>query len=596
MTCGPGDGGEPGDVVSDWVEVIDAVALALAEDSSSAAAGDLPEQTVLATLTGASSPRLRQRIESLHAAGPGSDSLIEPLIYQNEVPRYLLSAGIIGIAAAAAASRPDAPVDFACDDASLRPAVVGIVAISALSTLRLDLTNPAGLLVIVRRRLAEFGSPRWAGALGLLAARTAELYGLLAADDERRKTWRHVIARDRILAEAVAAVVISGAADESGVSPEHWLFPFHVFCKLAVSAAEDALATIESWLGIEFAPPPRTQERAASLAVFVAAEASALRDGCRCKSDIDPLTVAYVPRGQCRQADHDLRSWQPGEPKPGSHGGRYAATLWGWLRRWLGGTDISRAIGDGRKNGRPRLRSNDVAGSVLARRWLQVSRGQEGPVLLYDRILPEFCVNCGHKVQVAATSSETGPVRVKRTDCCDDPERIYRCEFGQRAGRRVAKPKLGVIVTSHEGSAGYRSTEPLGPLWMCGKSGRYFLSREHCPDCGASPDNGHHEAVHHGWVLLPLADAWTALRQTAWQPGAADLIASSTVSAEDLRFLDRVISSLGLVQSGQLESPADVWAVAQAWSGGDIDEFRAAAGERGLELLLRCKQATETSI
>jgi hypothetical protein len=594
MTCGPGDRGEGGDVVTDWVDVIDAVALALAQDSSSAEPGDPREQPMLTTVTGASSPRLRQRIESLHAAGPGSDSLIEPLIHQNEVPLYLLSANIVGIAAAAAASGAESLGGFGCDDPSLRSAVAGIVAISALSTLRLDVLHPAEVVASVRHRVREFRSPQWTGALGLLATRTAELYGLLATTNERRQAWRQVDARDRILAEAIAAAVVAGTADESGVPPEHWLFPFHLFCKLAVSAAQDALTTIESWLGITFSPLPRTPERAADLAVFVTDEARSLRHGCRCKSGIDPLTVAYVPRGQCRQADHDLRSWQPGKPKPGSHGGRYATTLWGWLRRWLGGADISRATGDGKQNGRPRPRPNDVAGSVLARRWLQVSHSNEGPVLLYDRILPEFCVNCGRKVQVATTSSATGPVRVERLGCCDHPQRIYRSEFGQRAGQRVARPKLGIIVTSHEGSAGYQSTEALGPLWLCDESGHYFLGPGHCPSCGANPADGHHDSVRHGWVLLPLADAWEALKRTAWQPGAAaDLLEAPMISAEDLQFLDQVISSLQLGPPGQLRSPADVWLIAREWSDSEIDEFREAAGERGLELLLRCKQANQ---
>lgn len=582
--------------MSGWTDVSGAVALALAEDRHSTDPDDPFAQSMLAAVTGAPSPRLRQTIDKLRSLGPAADAQFDPLIYANDVPVLLLSRHIVDVAADAVT--PDAAaslIDLPGQDAPLRRRVIGIVAVGALSTLRLNAARHAGVLAQVRRRLPDFDEPLWTAALDALARRTAELHDLLATERERRNSWRAVSSDDRVLAEALAAAVVGGAADGSGVPPDRWFFPFHVFCKLALSAAEDALDTIESWLGIEFAPAPRSNDRAASLAVLVAGEASGLHLGCRCKADVDPHTVAYVPRGNCKQADHDLRSWRPGDHKPGGQGGRYATTLWGWQRRWLGGADASRASGDDRSAGRPQLRTNDVAGSVLARRWLHEDRGLLGPTLLYDRILPEFCVNCGRKVELVAAPSPSGLVRVERADCCDKPQRVYRTEFARRQGRQVIKPKLGLIVASANGTGGYRSTESLGPLWLCVPTGRYFIDSDLCPGCGKPPGSGQHQAVHYGWVLLPLADAWTALRLGAAQPQVQDLPSQGTaIGPDELRFLQEAFGEVQPGRGVRLRSPHDAWDIARGWSAKEVNQFSVIAGKRGLELLFLCKQSYQT--
>ena len=403
---------------------------------------------------------------------------------------------MLNVAAEAAGGRAGILAgDFCAGDIRLCQRVTGIVAISALFTLRLDLLEEGTALAQVRRHLDGFGTAAWAEALSSLTRRTAELHGLLAvADSDRHHSWRRVAAEDRILAEAVAAAAVGGAASASRVPPQRWLFPFHLFCRLGVSAAGEALGTIERWLGSEFLPGPRTAERAAGLAELVASEAIALPDGCACKKGINIGEVAYTPRGPCRQDDHDLKSWQPGRTKPGSRsGGRYADTLWGWLRRWLGGTDIGRASGGAHPADRPRLRSNDVAGSVLAKRWLSQDRGWRGPVALYDRILPEFCLSCSQKVQLLTVSAVAGQKRIIRATCCGEPRIVYRSEFGQRNGRRHLKPRLGIVVatsTEDAGNAGYTPTTQLGRLWVCSASGRYSLSETHSSGPGLWPALG----------------------------------------------------------------------------------------------------------
>jgi hypothetical protein len=575
-----------------WSEVMNKVAASLAGWQLPDAEGD-PDNPVsmLTALTGSIPPGLRRRLRR-DPVGPLSHDKanidVEPLIYQNEFPVRLLAAGIVDAAAQAIGGS----CGLQC------PRVTAITAVSALSTLRLDPAEEAAALLHVHRRMGAFGSPQWTAALDALARRTAELDELLAAAaGDRRQGWHRVALEDRILGEAVAAAVAGGAAQASGVPPRSWLFPFHLFCNLGTSAAGSALSTMERWLGIEFLPEPRTPARAASLAVLVADEASALWRGCGCKVPAEDEELGFARRGACRQDDHDLRVWQPGQNKPGSrNGARYASTLWGWQRRWLGGADASRAAATG-PAGRPKLRSNDVAASVLARRWLSSDRGFGGPVLRYDRILPEFCRSCGGKVQLVSVAGPAGRTLVQRAICCGRQHLVYRSEFIERDGRRLLRPKLGIVVASQSpegGNAGYGSTEPLGPIWLCRLCGRYSRSAGHCPECGPGRDRTR-ERVHHGWVLLPLGAAWADLKATA---GPADddmdaVAADGIVGAADLAFLADVCSQLPPRGRLQLETPADVWALARGWSSAEMNEFRNLAGLRGLELLFRCRQSAE---
>lgn len=513
---------------------------------------------------------------------------VDPIIYQNELPVRLLAHGIMGIAAEAVTGRPSA------DDGGSDPRITAVVCLAALSTLQLDKTSPTASLAQAHQAGRLFEQPRWAQALDSLAVRTRELHELLSrAAGDRRQTWRQVTLEDRILAEAVAGAVVGGAASPAGLPARQWTFPFHLFCGLAVSAAKQSLTTIEQWLGIDFLPAPLTAERAASLAALVAAEASALEQGCGCKAEADRDEAAYTQRGPCRQADHDLRAWLPGQPKPKSRtGARYASTLWGWQRRWLGGTQAVQAA-----NGHPeriQLRPNDVAGSVLARRWLSSDRGAHGPVLLYDRVLPEFCLACGRKVRLESSTDAAGRKIVRRAFCCPRRKLVYRSEFSGRGAKAVLKPKLGIIVAwpfEDEGTAGYTSTASLGPLWICRRSGRYTLSQRQCPSaecraagqCSLSP-------VHHGWVLLPQEDAWKDLSKTAVPD---DDETSGTISRSDLRLLADIFGELWPGRPYRFQAPADVWALAQGWSAAEMSEFSAFGTRHGLELILRCKKITE---
>jgi hypothetical protein len=572
-----------------WSEVINKVAASLADRQLPDAEGD-PDNPVsmLTALTGSIPPGLRRMLRLGPLGQDTANNDVEPLIYQNEFPVRLLAAGIVDVAAQAA--------EGACGQEC--PRVTAITAISALSTLRLDPAPEAATLLHVDRRMRAFGSPQWAAALDALARRTAELDELLAATaGDRRQGWHRVALEDRILGEAAAAAVAGGAARDSGVPPSGWMFPFHLFCNLGVSAAGSALSTVERWLGIEFLPGPRTPARAASLAALVADEASTLWDGCGCKVPAEDEELGFARRGPCRQDDHDLRAWQPGQRKPGSrNGARYASTLWGWQRRWLGGADASRAAAAG-PVARPKLRSNDVAASVLARRWLSSDRGFGGPVLRYDRILPEFCRSCGGKVRLVSVAAAGGRTLVQRAGCCGQQHLVYRSEFIERDGRRLLRPKLGIVVASQSqegGNAGYGSTEPLGPIWLCRQCGRYSRSAGHCPECGPGRDRAH-ERVHHGWVLLPLAAAWADLKATAGpaDDDTAGTAADDVVGETELAFLADVCSKLPPGGRRQLGTPAEVWALAKGWSSAEMNAFRSLAGLRGLELLFRCRQIAE---
>jgi hypothetical protein len=572
-----------------WAEIIDAVAAALEARQLPDADGD-PEHPVslLAAVTGSVPPGLRRRLRHQPPREPGADDDVEPLIYQNEFGVRLLADGIVGVATQAVAGHRGQRC----------AAVTAIVALAALSTLRLDPAEKAAARLHVHRRISMFAAPPWAEALDGLASRTAELNDLLTeAAGRRRHAWDGVTPQDRILAEAVAAAVVGGAAQASGVPPQRWLFPFHLFCSLGVSAARSSLAAIEHWLGIEFLPAPRTAGRAVGLATLVADEAGALWRGCGCKVVAQQEELGFARRGPCRQDDHDLRAWRPGQPKPGSRGGaRYASTLWGWQRRWLGGADVGRAAAAGR-DPRPRLRPNDVASSVLARRWLYADRGFGGPVLRYDRILPEFCLGCGSKVRLTTVPGSAGRMLVRRAPCCSQQHLVYRSEFIWRDGRRLLRPKLGIVIASQSedgGNAGYGSTEPLGPIWVCRASGRYSRSACSCPECGPGQERAH-ERVHHGWVLLPLAGAWADLKATAGLDGLQTACppADDVVSDADLRFIADVCGQLPPGSQRRFEAPADAWALAKGWSSADMNRFRDLAGLRGLELLLRCRRIAE---
>ena len=300
-----------------WSEVMNKVAASLAARQLPDAEGD-PDNPVsmLTALTGSIPPGLRRRLR-LGPLGPLSQNKanndVEPLIYQNEFPVRLLAVGIVDVAAQAVGAASDQEC----------PRVTAITAIAALSTLRLDPGEEGATLLHVHRRMRAFGSAEWTAALDALARRTAELDELLAAAaGDRRQGWHRVALADRILGEAVAAAVVGGAAQASGVPPREWLFPFHLFCNLGVSAAGSALSTVERWLGIEFLPEPRTPARAASLAALVADEASALWRGCGCKAPAEDEELGFARRGPCRQDDHDLRVWRPGSTSPAAAAAR----------------------------------------------------------------------------------------------------------------------------------------------------------------------------------------------------------------------------------------------------------------------------------
>ena len=330
-----------------WADVMETVAVALAEqplgpvgERRPPAVGEVPyDSPSMLAATAAATPReLRLRLGSYGALDSAGADELTPEIYLNEWPTRLLATGIVGAAAQALAGRPELLGGYPelltgypelTTDAGLPDGVpdgervIAAVTISALSTFQLDPRAELAALDEVRRHLPKFSGPGWADALDALTKRTAELYGLLrSAAGARRQVWRGVSLEDRLLAEAVAAAVLGGSASASGVPAHEWLFPFHLFCRLGMTAADDALGTIERWLGTEFRPEPRTRQRSAALAVFVASEAMALPGGCRCKEGVDFGEVAYTPRGACRQADHDLGSWRPGMMKAGNRAGR----------------------------------------------------------------------------------------------------------------------------------------------------------------------------------------------------------------------------------------------------------------------------------
>jgi hypothetical protein len=185
---------------------------------------------------------------------------------------------------------------------------------------------------------------------------------------------------------------------------------------------------------------------------------------------------------------------------------------------------------------------------------------------------------------------------VQRAPCCDQQHLVYRSEFIERDGRRLLRPKLGIVIASQSqegGNAGYGSTEPLGPIWLCRECGRYSRSAGHCPECGAGSGRAH-ERLHHGWVLLPLAAAWADLKATAG-PDDDDTVgtAADDVAGEAFRFLASACSQLAPGGQGRLRTPADVWALAKGWSSAEMNAFRSLAGLRGLELLFHCRQIAE---
>src|ERR1700689_974394 len=237
------------------------------------------------------------------------------------------------------------------------------------------------------------------------------------------------------------------------------------------------------------------------------------------------------------------------------------------------------------------------APAARARRWLSSDRGFGGPVLRYDRILPEFCRSCGSKVHLVSVAGPVGRTLVQRGACCGPQLLVYRSEFIERDGRRLLRPKLGIVVASQSqegGNAGYSSTEPLGPIWLCRQCGRYSRAAGHCPECGPGRERAH-ERVHHGWVLLPLAAAWADLKATAGpaDDDTAGTAADDVVGETDLAFLADVCSQLLPREQRQLGTPADVWALAKGWSTAEMNAFRSVAGLRGLELLFHCRQIAE---
>ncbi len=555
----------------DWADLISGVAAALAEQpllTRGEPGGLAFPPSLLVAVTSAEPVTLWG--QRLPADGePSADDSGES-VRVFDGPRELLAGGIIGAAERAAGGGVDA-----------------VIAISALSTFRLPLMPDDAALAAVRRGLDRFRDPQWAEALDCLAARTGELTGLLAAArSSHHRSWPHITLGDQLLAEAVAAAVAGGAASASGIPPARWLFPFGVFCQLGITAAASAVGTIERWLGVEFRPT-QGHGRLASLAEFIVGETGQLHDGCQCKNDTDPYEAAFTRRGPCRQIDHDIRRWQPGQPKPGSKT-RFADTLWGWLRRWLGGAAGTAGANPGSQ---PRLQPNDVAGSLIARKWLCTQHGLGGPVLLYDRILPERCRTCGERPRVRSAHTEGGGTRINRV-CCRQPDLVYQCEIIERAGKPRLKPKLGLVLSSAEGVSGYMTTEELGALWVCHVSGRYSRSGSYCPnpDCGSHPPGGH-SSFTHGWVLVPLSGAWNDLETTAKQADAPVQVAPEhQISEADLRFLRTEIRRLRPADQLRLDTPEEIWAVAQTLSGDEVASFADLAGSRGAELILQCKE------
>ena len=360
-----------------WPDVINAVAAALAGQRFPAE-GDPPgSPSLLAALTGSAPPGLRRRLQREPAARQAVAGDVEPLIYQNELPVRLLARGIIGIAAHAVASRPGAERPGGSD-----PRVTAIVALAALSTLRLD---QAGDDRAAGPRLAWPGHRFDAAAVDagtrLARRRTAELDELLrraagtAARPGDRSRWRTGSWPRRSPRRSSAARrQASGLPPGSGRSRST--------CSAAWPSARPSCRsrTIERWLGIEFLPAPLTPERTASLAALVADEASALEQGCGCKAETGTRRARLTRDGGraarpitiCGRGGQGSRNpaAAPARGTPARCGDGSAA---GSAGRMPGGplpTDT--------RSG-PRLRSNDVASSVLARRWLSGDRGVRRP-------------------------------------------------------------------------------------------------------------------------------------------------------------------------------------------------------------------------
>jgi len=156
-----------------WAEIIDAVATALEARRLPDADGE-DSVSLLAAVTGSVPPGLRRRLRHQPLSHDTVNDDVEPLIYQNEFGVHVLAEGIVDVAAQAVAGR--------CGQRC--PAVTAIVAVAALSTLRLEPADKAATRLQVHRRITMFGAPPWTEALDGLASRTAELNDLLtdAAD------------------------------------------------------------------------------------------------------------------------------------------------------------------------------------------------------------------------------------------------------------------------------------------------------------------------------------------------------------------------------------------------------------------------------
>ena len=308
-------------------------------------------------------------------------------------------------------------------------------------------------------------------------------------------------------------------ASAAGLPAQQWTFPFHLFCSLAVSAAKLSLTTIERWLGIEFLPAPLTPERTASLAVLVAEEASALEQGCRCKAEADGDEAAFARRGPCRQADHDLRAVASGTAET-------RQPYRGAVRQHAMGMAAPLARRDAGRAGRHERASRSGC-SCAPTTWPAASWPAGGcPATAAWAVRScSTTASCRSSAWPAAARSSWRPVPTRPGGRSSGGRPAARSSNWSTAVNSVGaapepvlKPKLGIIVTwpsENEGKAGYASTAPLGPLWVCRRSGRYSLSERHCPsaecradgECSLGP-------VHHGWVLLPRSDAWANLRDT----------------------------------------------------------------------------------
>ena len=148
-----------------WAGVIGAVATGLAAAPMSGAAEMSRQESLLSALAAAAPPLLRHRLALMSARDDAANDAIEPVIYQNELPVRLLADGIVTAAvrevAGWRAGLADGTAEVLGGDNQTPDAIVAIVAVAALSTLRLELADCGTALDGVRRRLDAFDADEW---------------------------------------------------------------------------------------------------------------------------------------------------------------------------------------------------------------------------------------------------------------------------------------------------------------------------------------------------------------------------------------------------------------------------------------------------